>query len=141
MKFILIVLVNLFVSISIAKEFRIDKFKIEVLPLSGFRMNLSTASVLIEQIGSVRYPERVRISITKALIPGNLKEKKIGFKTVEYSTNSQTEGSGGTEFTTTAFERVGGKFVQYEHRSQSESLDPDLKVLWEVIKRTKVRNY
>jgi hypothetical protein len=61
MKLLLIVLVKLFVSVAVAKQFTLDHFKIEVLAPRGFQMKSYKDTVRIEQTGLLEVVENTKL--------------------------------------------------------------------------------
>lgn len=131
------VLVAFVVSVvSVADQVKLEGYTISVALPSGFHLKNLKHKVSIERSGQFRNSESIQISIAKRLPTTSNEEKRIGNRVILFKATSVSGGSGGTEFTTTAYEKTGDRFVQFEYRTQSESSEPDLELLWKVVEST-----
>lgn len=120
-----------------AAQMNLDSYSVAVTPPKGFHLKQLPHVISIEQSGH-RYNETVLISIVDQPPPLKGKEKSFGDRTLNYATIAEDGGSGGTEFTTAAYEKIGDRYVKFEHHSQGESSKPNLELLWKIVESAKV---
>jgi len=89
---------------------------------------------------NVRYPVQARLAL-QIKVPEweNAEQKTVGNRTINYRTEKQEGGSGGAEYTFSAYEQTGDAYIYYEQREQSKDAAPQFNLCWSIIENTSLR--
>ncbi|MBC7798404.1 MAG: hypothetical protein H7Z37_16160 [Pyrinomonadaceae bacterium] len=72
------------------------------------------------------------------LIPESqsLKVTIVGNQIIRYKTEKSQGGSGGAEYSLTAYKAIDNGFIEFSQSKQSESFEPNFDICWKVIEST-----
>ena len=89
---------------------------------------------------NARYPVQARVAL-QSQVPAweNAEQKTVGSRTINYRTGKQEGGSGGAEYTFSAYEQIGNAYIYYEQREQSKDIAPQFNLCWSIVENTSLK--
>lgn len=92
---------------------------------------------------NLRYPIEANVAFHKnGKMPKGewTQQKNIGNRTIKYRIEKQEGGSGGAEYSFSAYESAGNGYIYYEQREQNEDVQPQFNICWTIIENTFLKN-
>lgn len=75
----------------------------------------------------------------EAVALANMRQKKIGNRTLNYQIETSEGGSGGAEYYFTAWEKNDRNFIVYKQTQQSEYGEPAFAICWQIIEKVAIK--
>lgn len=69
----------------------------------------------------------------------NMREKRVGNRTLNYQIEMSEGGSGGDEYYFTAWEKIDRNFIVYKQTLQSEHGEPAFATCWQIVEKTAIK--